>query len=69
MHYWMYEAFDANFKIAKGVLIADTSELVVLNLRQRGQQVIRLQSITHAEYMREQYLQRLKAKTGHSTNT
>lgn len=68
MGYWKYRAFDAERKTQEGVLIGpDKDEVqaadhIILQLRQRGLQVVHIQSISQVEYQRDEYLQRLKRR-------
>lgn len=62
MRYWHYWAYDSHLEIVEGYLIAETAEASVLSLRQQGLQAYKLMGTTKEEFMRDQYLQQLKAR-------
>lgn len=66
MSYWRYRAFDELLCITEGVMSAPDGDderamqTVILQLRQQGLQSIELKPATHAEYVQEERLKRMK---------
>ncbi len=71
--YWKYRAYDGSRRVREGVLPSpldeeQAPEQVMLVLRQQGLCGIELSLTDRAEYGRDQYLKKLKARTNPPTS-
>lgn len=68
MSYWKYRAFDSALKVHDGVIMSPLSsdqppDILLLQLRNQGLQVIDIRLIDKIEYDHETYLQKLRDRT------
>lgn len=59
---WRYKAFDANFKVHTGTVEGDKVELIALNLRQQGLQLMDLEATDQLESAADRRLRMMKQR-------